>query len=260
MDFHAVDGNLRHMFRALAAGREEGELRELPGVEIAAVGTPFQMFNAAFLTSPVASEEDLDRRIAIAAVHMQSRGLPWSFWLCEDWLTRAVRRRATRVFDRRRMSLASEMPGMAAEFLRPPVRPLPVLKMVPVADDETRLAFCEIGSICFHVPLTWIDEIFDDTLPMREGCAGWVGYCDGEAVSTVATTTGEGVIGVYNVATLPEFRQRGFGEAVTRYAIARAKESSGIDRTVLQATRHGLALYERMGYASVTRVMVFTDR
>jgi hypothetical protein len=54
--FENVADNLRESFRVVAAGREHGEVRELPGVSIAAAGVTFQMFNAAFLSAPVLSE------------------------------------------------------------------------------------------------------------------------------------------------------------------------------------------------------------
>ena len=49
MDFVNVADNLRESFRAIAASRPPGEVRELRGVSIASAGVAFQMFNAAFL-------------------------------------------------------------------------------------------------------------------------------------------------------------------------------------------------------------------
>jgi ribosomal protein S18 acetylase RimI-like enzyme len=260
MDFHSVDGNLRHMFRMLAFGRESGLSRLLEGVEIAAAGTEFQMFNAVFLSTPVSAEDDLDRRVTHASLAMHTRMLPWAFWLCEDWLSRGMRRKAVKVMERRGLALASEMPGMCAEFVRGAKRKLPELEMRAVESEETRQAFCEIGATCFHVPLVWIDEIFDAQVAVKDDFNAWVAYEEGEPIATASTTVAGGVVGVYNVATLPSYRERGVAEAITRYALAQAKRRHGLDRSVLQATRQGLGLYERMGYASVTRFLVFTSR
>lgn len=260
MDFHPVEQNLRQMFRVLASRREAGEVRELPGISIASLGSSFQMFNAAFLSSPVVDETDLLRRIGLAGVQMAARGLPWAFWLCEEWLPFSLRRRAIRILDRQGLALASEMPGMVAEALRPAKREPAALRIVAVNRESYRQSFCQIGAVCFHVPLMWFEEIFDEQMGSREECACWVGIYDGQPVATAATVVHAGVIGVYNVATLPEFRERGFGEAIMRHATAAAKEKSGLERTILQATRQGLHLYERMGYHSVTRFLVFTSR
>lgn len=259
MDFEPVEQNLRQSFRVLASHRRSGEVREARGVTIASLGAAFQMFNAAFLAGPVEDETELRRRIAIAAVHFGARGLEWSYWLCEGWLERRVRRRATKIFNQNGLSFASEMPGMIAEFLAAPVRPLPVIEVRRVCDNPTRTAFCDIGAVCFHVPLHWFREVFDAESARRTDFVPWVGYDQGEPVTTAATVTANGVVGVYNVSTLPGHRRQGMGEALMRYALERAREQSGIERTILQSTTQGLRLYERMGYAAVTKVTVYTS-
>jgi GNAT superfamily N-acetyltransferase len=253
MPFHPVEENLREMFRVLARERESGEICELPGVSIASLGSPFQMFNAAFLSGPVADEAELKRRIAVADVMMQSRGLPWAYWVCESWLPAGVRRRAARVFERHGMALSAELPGMVAEELRPAERPLPEMEVRRTEAEATLGAFHLIGSNCFRVPLPWFRDIFDHDRP---DFASYVGYAKGEPVASVATVTAAGVVGVYNVATAPAFRKRGYGEAVMRHAL----EQAGAGASILQATKLGLSLYERMGYRAVTRFLVFTSR
>jgi len=47
VDFESVAVNLRESFRAIAASRAPGEIRELRGVSIASAGVTFQMFNSA---------------------------------------------------------------------------------------------------------------------------------------------------------------------------------------------------------------------
>ena len=259
MEFENVEENLRQSFRALAFDRPAGDVREIAGISIASAGSEFQMFNAAFLSSPVGSVEDLERRIATAQVHFRARGLSWSFWLCEDLLRPNVRRRVGRLMESASLSPAVRLPGMSAERLLPPRRDLPRIEVRRVSDEPTRLAFCDIGCTCFHVPLHWFREIFLRSRLWDGDFVGYVGYVDGEPVATAAIVVAAGAIGVYNVATLPAHRRRGFGEAVMRYAIERAREHSGCERTILQATEHGLPLYVSMGYRTVTTVNVYTS-
>ena len=54
----------------------------------------------------------------------------------------------------------------------------------------------------------------------------WVGYLSACPVATAASVTADGVIGLYNVATAPAFRKRGFGEAIARHTIADAEQAS----------------------------------
>ena len=86
-----------------------------------------------------------------------------------------------------------------------------------------------------------------------------VGYHGGSPVATAATVTSNGVIGLYNVATAPEHRQRGYGEAITRHALDAATRENGVGGIVLQSTSQGLRLYERMGFQPVTRVLVYNS-
>jgi GNAT superfamily N-acetyltransferase len=257
MEFKNVEENLRHSFRALASDRPAGDVREIGGVSIASAGTPFQMFNAAFLAGTVTGQEDLERRIVTARVHFRARDLGWSFWVCMDLLPSKLQRRAERLFERNGLRLTVQLPGMAAERLLPPRRELPKIEIRRVADEATRLAFCDIGCTCFHVPLSWFREIFLQRRLWDGDFVGYVGYLDGEPVATAATVTAAGVVGVYNVATLPQHRRRGHGEALMRYALERARQESGCERTILQATEYGLPLYLSMGYRTVTSVEVY---
>jgi GNAT superfamily N-acetyltransferase len=259
VDFQTVEENLRQSFRLLASSRVPGEVRETAGVTIASSGVTFQMFNAAFLSSPVVGERDLDSRIATAKVHFASRGLSWSYWVCEGWLDKAARRRAHDAFRKRGLYIATELPGMLAERLKSPVRDLPPLDLRLVGDEPTWRAFCEIGAMCFNVPLAWFQEVFEDPRVWKNGFTGYVGYAQGEPVSTAATVIAAGAVGVYNVATVPGRQGRGFGEAIMRQTLDRARQQHGIERTVLQSTPQGLRLYQRMGYATVTSVSVYTS-
>ena len=258
MDFECVAENLRESFRVIASSRGRGELRELHGVSIAAAGVEFQMFNAAFLSSPVPTEAELAKRIAIPGVHFDARGLEWAYWVCDDWIEGRARRRARQVFERAGLRHSVDLPGMAAARVTPPLQPPPPMEIRRVCDGPTADAFCAIGSTCFHVPIPWFHEVFDNH-QVWERFAAYVGYADGEPVSTAAVVMGGGVIGVYNVATLPGSRRLGYGEAVMRHAVADAQALHGVERTILQSTPAGYRLYERMGYRQVTNVAVYAS-
>lgn len=257
VNFEVVAGNLRESFRTIAASRGPGEVRELRGVSIAAAGVAFQMFNSAFLSAPVATETELAQRIFLPALHFDTRGLEWSYWVCEDWIAPGPRKRSRRLFEKHGLRHSVDLPGMVAERLAPPVKPLPALDVCRVRSGATREAFCAIGSFCFHVPPAWFNEVFDSP-SVWQRFASYVGYADGEPVSTAAIVVGAGALGVYNVATMPGHQRRGYGEAVMRHALADARERYGIERTVLQSTPAGFHLYQRMGYQTVTTISVYS--
>src|SRR5690242_18668745 len=152
MEFAEVADNLRESFRAVARSREGGEVRELAGVSVASAGVTFQMFNAAFLSAPVASEGELARRIMQAGGHFGARGLRWAYWVCEGWLDRGSRKRQRHLFLKHGLRHSVDLPGMVADCVLPPSRPLPSLEMKRVHCQATHDAFCAIGSLCFNVP------------------------------------------------------------------------------------------------------------
>ena len=145
---------------------------------------------------------------------------------------------------------------MATTGLLPAKRALPRLHFVRV-DSPRRLAdFHGIGSVCFNVPMDWFKEVFDEGLPVeRPRFVCWTGYLDGLPVTTAAVVRTGNVLGLYNVATAPGYRKRGFGEAITRHVL----EGNDADALVLQSTSHGFGLYEQLGFRSVTRILVYNS-
>jgi ribosomal protein S18 acetylase RimI-like enzyme len=257
MTYRTVAENLRESFRVIAASRPVGELRELHGVSIASAGVAFQMFNASFLSSAVASDRELSQRLLMASMHFNARGQEWACWACEDWMEPRMRRRSRTLFEKHGLRHSVTLPGMAAERIFPPAKPLPKMDVRRVCDGPTRDAFCAIGSLCFHVPIAWFCEVFNND-SVWTSFASYVGYVDGEPVSTAAIVIGGGALGVYNVATLPTHQRRGYGERVMRHAVEDVRRRTGVPHTVLQSTPAGFRLYERMGFRPITSVAVYS--
>jgi GNAT superfamily N-acetyltransferase len=73
----------------------------------------------------------------------------------------------------------------------------------------------------------------------------WHGRVGGKPASLAAASVSHGFVGVYAVATAPEFRGRGYGEALSWKA---TMFRPGLPAT-LQASPMGRPVYERMGYS-----------
>jgi GNAT superfamily N-acetyltransferase len=93
-------------------------------------------------------------------------------------------------------------------------------------------------------------------LPDSRNASSWL--CDkNEFVSKTTATAiiNEGCIFLFLVATAPDARRKGYGEAVTRHALQTAREATGIRRTVLHATEPGYPIYLRLGYHPTVKFM-----
>lgn len=75
----------------------------------------------------------------------------------------------------------------------------------------------------------------------------YVGYLDGVPVSTAELTIGGSVAGLYNISTLPAYRRRGFGRALTRQPLLDA-QAHGYHTAILQAVEAGVNLYTHLGF------------
>ncbi len=252
-----MESNLREMLAVFARAKATGDVRAFPGIAVCSSGLEFAMFNGAILTAPVGSVAELEEAVRTAAAYYAPRALPWSLWVCRDWLSSAVRSKAAETCYRQGLHLVMELPGMEAAGLEPPLRPLPELEFQRVGDARTRLDFNAMMSVAFGIPFLFARQIYESKKTWLGGFAGWVAYREGVAVSTAATLAAGGTIGVYSVGTLPQCRRKGYGEAVMRRALDEAHAESGLERSVLQSSVEGLHLYQRMGYRSVVRYAVF---
>ena len=234
-----------------------GDIVERGGVLLIDSGVDYSVFNMALLTNPVDSRLEFEARIGVAADYFRRRGARWSFWLCEDLLEGQARRKFEDSFDRLRLRRLTEAPGMIAERLAAPTRRLPPIECRRVADRQTRSDFTQITATNFDIPYATCRLIYEPERAWNFDYAGYVGYCGDRAVTTVAIVFAAGAAGVYSVSTAPGFRRRGYAEALMRQVLAEYARERGSERTILQATRAGYAMYQKMGYREVTRFSVY---
>jgi ribosomal protein S18 acetylase RimI-like enzyme len=92
----------------------------------------------------------------------------------------------------------------------------------------------------------------------RSECVIYAGYLDGVPVTSGTGWRTGRTMGVYNIATVPAARRRGFGEAMTARILADG-EAAGCDVAVLQASAMGRPIYERLGFRDTTRYIGYVD-
>jgi predicted GNAT family acetyltransferase len=85
-----------------------------------------------------------------------------------------------------------------------------------------------------------------------DGMRAYVGEVDGEVVTTALGMTRADNVGIFNVATPPEHRRRGYGAAVTARAAADGF-AAGATWAWLQSSTAGYHVYEAIGFRTLER-------
>jgi GNAT superfamily N-acetyltransferase len=243
-----------------ARHHSKGEIVRYPGVTAAWCHAQWPLVNATIITSPTDDDQELARRVQTAIEHGCQRDKLWLLVCCQEWLPRGGDAMAEEILARHGLHQAMAMTGMVTEELLPPTRPAAGLDLRPVTDAETRCKVADINAVSYEVPLEWGREVFSEASVWHNDWFGCVAYADGKAVATSTTMISDGIRYVGLVATLPEFRHRGYAEAAMRHSLEMAYRATGIKRTVLHATAMGKPTYERMGYRSVTTFTIYMLR
>jgi GNAT superfamily N-acetyltransferase len=231
--------------RSPRAARFEGV-----GVSASSTGLPVSLLNLALgcRFPPDAPETIVDEEIERVKRFFGRRGVPWYWWLGPlprpSNASRLLERHGLR-FDR------PPLPAMAAPL---PARDVPTDSSIRVWLARSR-ADLETASVirgrAFRFPPGVADHYFEDMAddwlrgdPARLYLAGLDG---GPPASLVALVTGDGLPGVYVMATLPEFQRRGLGKAVLARLLADAA-AEGHTLVVLTASHFGYPLYRQFGF------------
>lgn len=82
------------------------------------------------------------------------------------------------------------------------------------------------------------------------GIRCYVGEVESRGVTTALSVSTCDCVGIFSVATLPEYRRRGFGSAVTARAVRDGLEG-GARWAWLSASESGRPVYERMGFVAL---------
>jgi hypothetical protein len=148
--------------------------------------------------------------------------------------------------------------GMAVDlYTMNESEPMPAgLKIIEVNNIRTLKTWVHVVSAGFGIP-EHVEPVlvkhFQNEIKCKQPEKFYLGILDGKPVSTSMYFLGEGVVGIYFVATLPEARKKGAAFAVTQYAL-KAGRALGYRVGILQASKMGEPVYKRMGFKVVCRV------
>lgn len=226
-------------------------LQHADGVASCYGHVPLMFFNLWIADGPVATPDELRAILKTAAGRPCEH--PTGGVLREDWLPTGWEE----VLQERGLAPAMAMTGMETDQLLPPRRSLANLEIRRVADEGTARDLAMLNAHAYGMPT----ELFECIANLRLWHAdsyGFVGYAEGQPVSTASVFPVEGSVYVALVATAPGAQGRGYAEAVMRHAVAEGQQAMGTARTTLHATDIGQPLYRAMGYAAGPRLMLIS--
>lgn len=247
-DLQRLDANMIACFQLLASANSGGHSARLDGVQLVVTGAQAASFNVAFVTKPLA---DPHRSLERVRRWFREQRLPFCVRIrsgLDPETGRACRALGLTDID--------SMPGMwLPDTNLAPDRcgDLDILHVDEPGAASDQASVLEHG---FPMPAEFAAMLVAEPLLHLAETELYVGYHAGEAVAASSLVVSNGVAGVYNVATLPRFRHRGFGEAMTRHAVLRGHEL-GCDVAILQATPPGRPIYERIGFHTVAHYLTY---
>jgi GNAT superfamily N-acetyltransferase len=119
------------------------------------------------------------------------------------------------------------MTGMAGDILPMESSGHPALRFVRISDDSTIRAFAELNCVSYNVPAEMSLSFVRVHTLWHEHAYGFVAYEGDKPVSTATAIVNDGCLFLFLVATAPDARRKGYGEAAVRHALQTAYEETG---------------------------------
>jgi len=219
-----------------------GRYERLAFAGLADVGSPNSFLNSVTLERMLRDDEAEQLTAQADAFFAQGDGGPWR--LLSGWPTP----------DRGRFGYT--LRGHPPIMVRPaggeaPAAP-PSLRIVEARDagtlmdaERTLVEGYPIAGLEMYPPGSLLPASL-----LERGFRCWVGYVDEQPATVAIAVLHAEATYVFMVATRPELRGRGYGEAVTWKATLAQPDKPAL----LQSSRLGRPTYERMGYAVLTEM------
>jgi GNAT superfamily N-acetyltransferase len=122
--------------------------------------------------------------------------------------------------------------------------------VITALEPERASVHAELAAAGFEAPVEDFRRLMTPEVLGAPGVSTYVGEVDGEPVATgVGVQLGDH-IGVFNVASLPAHRRRGYGAAITGHVV-RDGLLHGAAWAWLHSSPAGYGVYQRLGFATL---------
>jgi len=254
-----IERNLVYVFRELARALPGAEVRE--SAELFWVLTPIRiaLFNSLF----AARLDPSSAGGAIEAVKGQARakGVPMLWWVLPEDEPADLGARLTAVGFRH----VDTSPCMSLDLASSAFddgQPLAGgATIATISDESNARAWSDVLGVGSGLPPEFSDAYVPFAVDVAKNPTGPLRnyglWLDGELVATSSLAFDDGVAGIYNVATLPHARRKGFATALTAHA-ARDGRDLGASVAILQSSKAGFSVYSSLGFEQVGELDQYT--
>jgi N-acetylglutamate synthase len=236
-----VASALTSTWALLAGTLQAGWVRQVGQAMAVVTGVPVPALNGVWATRPETSADDIQAGLEAVA----ASGLPHSLEVRPG-----CRAAAEAVAERRGLVADPDIPLMvtAARVDGPRPDGLAVRELEPA---EASL-HCAVAGPAFGAPPDLLAGLITPVVLGLPQVRGYVGEVGGEPVVTAMSVTLDDGVGIFNVATPPAYRRRGYGAAATARAL-RDGLDAGARWGWLQSTEAGYGVYETLGFVTLER-------
>jgi GNAT superfamily N-acetyltransferase len=226
-------------YRVFGRSSDDGAIAERPGLVLVSTSSEDSLENVAFVTEP---PKDPGAVLERAKRFFEATGRPWCFLLFPE----------TRKTMRATLSGAGfldegRFPGMLLRPIPGAAPPVPEGLRIEKADTMAHLEALEHAAArAYGVPYTGPDPRW----LRHPGLSLFVGYHRDEPVVHGLLVEAHGIAGVGYIGTVPEWRRRGFAEAIVWRIVSEGRDH-GCDAAYLWATPAGHNIYAKMGFERI---------
>ena len=238
----AFQRNWTGLFEVLPRYRPAARFWREDGASMALTGVAIATFNGVLLPDEYSLTPERFSRFAEPFV---SARVPFSFQVCSQ----NERPACDPLFRSQGYTDIFVDPVMICTGPLAATRRNPDVRVREVILPEDRQCFRRIVIEGFDLPPGVTEDFFDQLLDIQEAHQ-MIGLVDGKPVGTGLLLYLAGVASIFNVATLPAYRQRGVATAIMAALHSQALDD-GYHATVLTSSQMGLSLYQHLGYRRV---------
>jgi hypothetical protein len=238
IDPDAISGSLAATWALVAGTLDDGWTRAFGSATALVTNVPVPTLNGAWATRADTPAEDIENALAAVA----AGGLPH----CLE--ARPGCAAAADVAAERGMAEGEDIPLMVTTTGVDVSAP-DGLVLRELAPDEAHI-HCDIAGPAFDAPPELLAGVITRRVLALPELHWYVGEVDGAPVVTAISVVVNGGVGIFNVATPPDRRRRGYGAAATAGALNDGL-AAGAGHGWLQSTDIGHGIYERLGFETI---------